>query len=325
VINTGLIAQETRDALNPGLAMVCGRCHTAPRIRIGLDQWHPAAPIQPRGPETTGNDRHVPAIRTRERATHSRASNAGVKQKLTSLDFPATRWSGPSRVIDTEARWEQARRLLRDGSLDPEDRVAGLLVLLYAQWPSVISRLTLGHVHADDQQVRLNLGREPVILPEPLAGLVRQLLATRRGHAAIAGPQTTPWLFPGGQPGRPISSYRLAERLRELGINAGDRLTARSDWNGWPAVLNAADPGEQGDQHRHQRRGHHAGHPAPDGPDLVHSACSVHASLATSARPEGGLSITVRFAHPSGSRSFSMGSASTDSSATTAPASSSRR
>jgi hypothetical protein len=26
------------------------------------------------------------------------------------------------------------------------------------------------------------------------------------------------WLFPGGQPGRPISSYRLAERLREHGI-----------------------------------------------------------------------------------------------------------
>jgi GrpB-like predicted nucleotidyltransferase (UPF0157 family) len=149
------------------------------------------------------------------------------KQKLTSLDFPATRWSGPSRVIDTEARWEQARRLQRDGSLDPEDRVAGLLVLLYAQWPSVISRLTLGHVHADGRQVRLNLGREPVILPEPLADLVRQLLATRRGHAAIAGPETTPWLFPGGQPGRPVSSYRMAERLRELGIKAGQaRSTA---------------------------------------------------------------------------------------------------
>jgi hypothetical protein len=107
------------------------------------------------------------------------------KQKLTSLDFPATRWGGPSRGIDTETRWEQARRLLHDTSLDPEDRVAGLLVLLYAQRPSVISRLTLGHVHADDQQVQLSLGREPVTLPEPLASLVRQLLASRRGHAAI--------------------------------------------------------------------------------------------------------------------------------------------
>jgi hypothetical protein len=149
------------------------------------------------------------------------------KQKLTSLDFPATRWGGPSRVIDTEARWEQARRLLHDTTLNPEDRVAGLLVLLYAQWPSAISRLTLGHVHADDRQVRLSLGREPVILPEPLAGLVRQLLAARRGHAAIGDDGTSAWLFPGGQPGRPISSYRLAERLREHGIYSGQaRSTA---------------------------------------------------------------------------------------------------
>lgn len=148
------------------------------------------------------------------------------QQKLTSLDFPATRWGGPSRVIDTEARWEQARRLLHDGSLDPEDRVAGLLVLLYAQWPSVISRLTLGHVHADDRQVQLSLGREPVTLPEPPAGHARQLLAARRGHAAIGDDGTSAWLFPGGQPGRPISSYRLAERLREHGIYSGQARSA---------------------------------------------------------------------------------------------------
>jgi hypothetical protein len=53
--------------------------------------------------------------------------------KLTQLDLPATRWSGPSGVIDTETRWEQARWLLHDATLNPEDRVAGLLVLLYAQ------------------------------------------------------------------------------------------------------------------------------------------------------------------------------------------------
>lgn len=35
------------------------------------------------------------------------------------------------------------------------------------------------------------------------------------------------WLFPGGPPGRPISSYRLAERLREHGIYSGQaRSTA---------------------------------------------------------------------------------------------------
>jgi hypothetical protein len=91
----------------------------------------------------------------------------------------------------------------------------------------VVSRLTLDHVQTSGDQVRLRLGREPVELPEPLAGLVLELVATRRGHAALADPGTSPWLFPGGMPGRPVSSYQLTERLRQLGIRSGQsRSTA---------------------------------------------------------------------------------------------------
>ena len=80
-------------------------------------------------------------------------------------------------------------------------------------------RVTSRHLEAQ--------GREPVTLPEPLASLVRQLLTARRGHAAIGDDGTSAWLFPGGQPGRPISSYRLAERLRGHGIHSGQaRSTA---------------------------------------------------------------------------------------------------
>jgi hypothetical protein len=148
------------------------------------------------------------------------------KHKLTSLDFAANRWGGPTGVIDTETRWEQARWLLHDGTLKPEDRVAGLLVLLYAQWPATISQLTLSHVQASGDQVRIQLGREPVILPEPLDALVLQVAATRRGHAAIGDQGTSPWLFPGGQPGRPISAYQLAERLRQIGIRSAQSRSA---------------------------------------------------------------------------------------------------
>jgi hypothetical protein len=143
------------------------------------------------------------------------------KQKLTRLDFPAVKWAGPSSMIDTETRWDQARWLLHDDTVKPEDRVTGLLVLLYAQWPATISRLTLDHIDITENDVRLRLGREPVVLPEPLATLVRQVLATRHGHASIGDHGTSPWLFPGGQPGRPISAYRLGERLHQLGIRPG--------------------------------------------------------------------------------------------------------
>lgn len=68
---------------------------------------------------------------TDETATHCREAGHFVrwakKQKLTRLDFPAVKWGGPRRVIDTEARWEQARWLLHDDTLKPEDRVAGLV------------------------------------------------------------------------------------------------------------------------------------------------------------------------------------------------------
>jgi hypothetical protein len=77
------------------------------------------------------------------------------------------------------------------------------------------------HIHVSDDQVRLHLGREPIVLPEPLADLVLKLIATRHGHASIGDQATSPWLFPGGQPGRPVSALQLGERLRQLGLNPG--------------------------------------------------------------------------------------------------------
>ena len=75
--------------------------------------------------------------------------------------------------------------------------------------------------------MRLSLGREPVLLPTPLAELVLHLVATRRGKAALGDRGTSPWLFPGGQPGRPLSAFGLAERLRQLGLHPGQaRSTA---------------------------------------------------------------------------------------------------
>lgn len=149
------------------------------------------------------------------------------KQKLTTLKFPAVRWNGPTGQIDTEARWEQARRLLHGDDLQPEDRVAGLLVVLYAQTAATISRLTIDHVDTINAQTRLRLGREPIVLPKPIDALVRHLIAIRQGHATLGDQGTSRWLFPGGQPGHPITAAHLAKRLRRIRIHAGPaRATA---------------------------------------------------------------------------------------------------
>ena len=100
-------------------------------------------------------------------------------------------------------------------------------MLLYAQTPAAVSRLTLEHVQTAGHAVRLRLGPDPITLPEPLAGLVLDLIDRRRGHAALGDRGTSRWLFPGGRPGQPISAYQLAERLRQLGLRpAQSRTTA---------------------------------------------------------------------------------------------------
>jgi hypothetical protein len=138
--------------------------------------------------------------------------------KLTTGHLPSIRWGGPAQLLDDQHRWDTARWLLHDQDLGAEDRLAGLLVLLYAQGATTISRMTVEQIHTDAHHVRLQLGRVPIQLPEPVATLARAVVANRKGHATIGAVAPSPWLFPGGQPGRPISTARLTQRLANLGI-----------------------------------------------------------------------------------------------------------
>ena len=139
----------------------------------------------------------------------------------------APRWNGPAQVLDHQDRWDITRRLLHDDQLKPEDRLAGLLVLLYAQQTTAISRTTVSQIQVHQTGARLRLGRAPIQPPEPVATLARTVAANRKGHATIGAAQPSPWLFPGGQPGRPVSTARLTQRLATLGIRPGQaRSTA---------------------------------------------------------------------------------------------------
>jgi hypothetical protein len=78
--------------------------------------------------------------------------------------------------------------------------------------------LTIEDVDVSAHEVRLQLGDAPVQLPEPVAALARTVTANRKGHATIGALAPSPWLFPGGQPGRPISTTQPAQRLNQLRI-----------------------------------------------------------------------------------------------------------
>jgi hypothetical protein len=150
------------------------------------------------------------------------------------LEFPAVKRDGPAAVIDTEARWENARRLLHDDTAEHEDRVAGLLVLLYAQWPAAISRLTLAHVQTSGGTVRLRLAANRSCCPNhppgsssnwpPEDGVMPLQLATdlppRSSPACSASTSASP--SPGSAPaaatGPPTPPKSAAGQSDEAGI-----------------------------------------------------------------------------------------------------------
>jgi hypothetical protein len=152
---------------------------------------------------------------------------AVTHRHATGLTFGAIRWQGPTGPYDTEKRWDDARRLLHDDTLKTPDRVAGLLLLLYAQRIATITQLTIDEVHDDGDTVAITFGRVPLILPEPLASLVRELVATRKGSNIITALDAKPWLFSGRRPGHPLGDDRLGQRLQQIGLKPRqDRSTA---------------------------------------------------------------------------------------------------
>jgi integrase len=131
---------------------------------------------------------------------------------------PPPRAAGPA--ISQDQRWTLTTRLLRDATLDPTDRVAGCLLLLYGQPLTRIAAMTISQITRRDDQTFIRLGRHDVPVPGPLADALRQLISGGRSYRGVGSPPATTWLFPGHLPGRPITPDTLGERLRALGIYA---------------------------------------------------------------------------------------------------------
>ncbi len=135
------------------------------------------------------------------------------------LSIPAPpRAAGPA--ISQDQRWALTARLLHDTALDPTDRVAGCLLLLYGQPLSRVAAMTTSQITRRDGQACLRLGRHDVPVPGPLASAVDQLVSGGRSYRGVGSPPATTWLFPGHLPGRPITPARLGERLHAIGIYA---------------------------------------------------------------------------------------------------------
>ncbi len=142
------------------------------------------------------------------------------------LDYPPRVDRGHPNVVFGDGQWALARHLLHDPDVDPRDRVAGLLVVLYAQNLTRISQLTAADVTITATAVTMRLGVTPIRLPAPMDNHVRALLPPRPQTTAAKLAGNIDWLFPGQHPGRHMHPNMLSIRLRDLGIYTSTARTA---------------------------------------------------------------------------------------------------
>lgn len=140
---------------------------------------------------------------------------------MTSKLTRSLRLPGPSvkrnAPLPQHERMALLGQLLTDRDLPLRSRVAGVIVLLYAQRVSRIVRLTVDDVIRDGDQVLLRLGEPPSPVPAPVAELLIEWISKRDNMNTATNPNSRR-LFPGGRAGQPMHSEWLAALVNELGI-----------------------------------------------------------------------------------------------------------
>jgi integrase len=122
---------------------------------------------------------------------------------------------GTSPKLSAREQDTALQRVVNPEQLNPRDRAAAILVLVFAQQIQDIVRLTWDDVTITDELVTVRLGELPIELPPPLDQPWRQL-AEQPGHDLTAAHPHSNWVFRGSSPGQPISADNLRNRLRGL-------------------------------------------------------------------------------------------------------------
>lgn len=132
------------------------------------------------------------------------------------LRVPPFKTSVPA-PIPAQQRLDLIRRLHSSTEMDLTERVAALLVLLYAQPLSKITRLTIDDITVTEGQMFIRLGDLPAPVPPPFDGLIAQHLADRPNLMSATNPNSQ-WLFPGRRAGQPLHPTTIRLPFQQLGI-----------------------------------------------------------------------------------------------------------
>lgn len=123
-----------------------------------------------------------------------------------------------ARSLSQDQRLAWIHELLTGTSESLPYRVAGMLLLLYAQ--PLVRVVTLRTDVIDDapEGMSITLGTHATDVPEPFASLLRQHISARPNLRTGTGADS-PWIFPGSRAGTHLHPNTVMDRLRSLGVN----------------------------------------------------------------------------------------------------------
>ncbi|WP_258229316.1 Fis family transcriptional regulator [Arthrobacter sp. HMWF013] len=130
---------------------------------------------------------------------------------------------GTSPRLDAAAQTEIVANLSHTTDMNPRDRAAAILILVFGQQVSDIVQLTWDNVTVTEELVTITLGTVEIALTPPLDEPWRDLTATPTHHQTAAHPNSK-WVFRGGSPGQHIQASTLTQRLSTAFSSRAARL-----------------------------------------------------------------------------------------------------
>jgi integrase len=100
-------------------------------------------------------------------------------------------------------------------TLHPRDRLAAILMIVFAQRAEDIAAITWKQVTISADTVTIDLAAMLIELPPPLDEPVRALAASNYNNQTAAHPNS-PWVFRGYRPGMHVTPAHLRARLRPV-------------------------------------------------------------------------------------------------------------
>lgn len=155
-----------------------------------------------------------------------------AKKTGTNMRVEIGHYAAKSRpTLPQEQRLAWLRELLTGTSESLPCRVAGILLLLYAQPLVRVAALRVDAVNINETTgtIAISFGKHPVPVPQPFAELLNEHLRNRP-NLRTASVTKSPWLFPGTRAGHHLHPNTIMDRLRSLGLEPlGARNTALDD------------------------------------------------------------------------------------------------